>query len=90
MHDYHGRDDEAGIWVEVAKRFIPDAYREGCQRIAPWFAGKTADRLALDTDVKLSKSRVALVQPIPTLPTASKSGKSWFRASSPSFVSYGD
>jgi hypothetical protein len=54
-YDYHGRDDEAGIWVEVAKRFISDAYREGCQRIAPWFTAKTADRLALDTDMKLSK-----------------------------------
>lgn len=43
-HDYHGRSDDAGVWTEVAMRFIPDAYREGCERIAPWFAEKKAAR----------------------------------------------
>src|ERR1700730_18061217 len=27
---YHGRGDDAGIWSEIAIRFIPIAYREGC------------------------------------------------------------
>ena len=51
-HDYHGRDDDAGIWNEVVMRFIPSAYREGCDRIAPWFAEKTAGRLRLDADIR--------------------------------------
>jgi tellurite resistance protein len=47
-HDYHGRDDDAGVWREVAMRFIPTACSEGSERIAPWFAEKTAARLKLD------------------------------------------
>jgi hypothetical protein len=49
-HDYHGRGDDAGIWNEVAMRFIPTAYAEGCDRMAPWFSEKTPDRLLLDAD----------------------------------------
>jgi hypothetical protein len=51
-HDYHGRSDEAGTWTEVAKRFIPTAYAEGCVRVAPWFAEKTAGRLRLDAAIR--------------------------------------
>src|SRR5580765_2793649 len=51
-HQYHGRDDDAGIWAEVGRRFIPTEYVEGCVRIAPWFAEKTADRLGLDADIR--------------------------------------
>jgi hypothetical protein len=51
-HDYHGRDDDAGLWAEVAMRIIPTAYREGCDRIAPWFSEKTADRLELDAAIR--------------------------------------
>jgi hypothetical protein len=51
-HDYHGRNDDAGIWSEVAKRFIPSEYAEGCARIAPWFREKTADRLGLDAAIR--------------------------------------
>jgi hypothetical protein len=51
-HAYHGRNDDAGIWNEVAMRFIPSAYREGCARIAPWFAKKTPERLRLDADIR--------------------------------------
>ena len=47
-HDYHGRHDDAGAWAELAMRFIPTAYREGCDRIAPWFSQKTAARLKLE------------------------------------------
>lgn len=50
-HDYHGRNDDAGMWNEVAMRFIPTAYREGCARIAPWFAEKTPERVRLDADI---------------------------------------
>jgi hypothetical protein len=28
------------MWNEVAMRFIPDAHREGCQRIASWLSKK--------------------------------------------------
>lgn len=49
-HAYHGRRDNAGMWNEVAMRFIPSAYAEGCARISPWFAEKTAGRLRLDRD----------------------------------------
>jgi hypothetical protein len=61
-HDYHGRHDDAGIWNEVAMRFIPDEYRDGCKRIAPWFAEKTAARVDLDAAIqnaKLAKRRAA-------------------------------
>jgi hypothetical protein len=59
-HDYHGRHDDAGIWNEVAMRFIPDEYRDGCKRIAPWFAEKTAARVDLDAAIQnRSKSTVA-------------------------------
>jgi hypothetical protein len=58
-HDYHGRDDDAGIWSEVAKRFIPSAYAEGCARIAPWFREKTADRLGLDADIRHSSTSMS-------------------------------
>jgi hypothetical protein len=34
---YGGRMDEASTWSEVAMRFIPGAYSEGVERIAPWF-----------------------------------------------------
>jgi hypothetical protein len=51
-HAYHGRDDDAGMWSEVAIRFIPGAYAEGCDRIAPWFNEKTAGRLRLDAEIK--------------------------------------
>ena len=51
-HDYHGRDDDAGIWSEVAKRFIPSAYAEGRARIVPWFREKTADRLGLGAAIR--------------------------------------
>jgi hypothetical protein len=51
-HAYHGQDDDAGMWSEVAMRFIPTAYAEGCDRIAPWFAEKTAGRLRLDADIR--------------------------------------
>jgi hypothetical protein len=51
-HAYHGRDDDAGMWSEVARRFIPTAYAEGCDRIAPWFAEKAAGRLGLDADIR--------------------------------------
>jgi hypothetical protein len=33
-------------------RFIPAAYREGCERIAPWFAEKTAARRELDAAIR--------------------------------------
>jgi hypothetical protein len=49
-HHYHGRADDARTWNEVAMRFIPDAHREGCQRIAPWFSERTPDRVSLDED----------------------------------------
>ena len=70
-HNYHGRDDDAGVWAEVAKRFIPTAYREGCDRVAPWFSEKTADRLELDFAIrhqrqqrpKLSKDQARLPTP---------------------------
>jgi len=51
-HDYHGREDDAGIWSEVAKRFIPAEFEAGCDRIARWFAEKTADRRALDAAIR--------------------------------------
>jgi hypothetical protein len=54
-HDYHGRDDDAGIWAEVAKRFFPTEYREGCARIARWFSEKTDDRLALDVGIRQNR-----------------------------------
>jgi hypothetical protein len=54
-HDYHGRGDDAGIWNEVAMRFIPTAYAEGCDRIAPWFREKTPARLLQDADIRTSK-----------------------------------
>ena len=41
---YHGRDDDAGVWNEVAMRFIPQAHREGCERISPWFSERTPAR----------------------------------------------
>jgi hypothetical protein len=47
-NDYHGRKDEAAMWSEVAIRFIPSAYREGCDRIVPWFSEKTVTRRELD------------------------------------------
>jgi hypothetical protein len=47
-HDYHGRIDEARVWNEVAMRFIPEAHRKGCERIAPWFSEKTPARVRLD------------------------------------------
>jgi hypothetical protein len=47
-HDYHGRNDDAVIWNEVAMRFIPETTQDECKRIARWFAEKTADRLRLD------------------------------------------
>jgi hypothetical protein len=56
-HDYHGRDDEAGIWAEVAKRFFPTEYREGCARIARWFSEKTDDRLAIDIGIRQNRRR---------------------------------
>jgi hypothetical protein len=58
-HDYHGRNDDAGIWSEVAKRFIPSEYAEGCARIAPWFREKTADRLGLDADIRHSSTSMS-------------------------------
>jgi hypothetical protein len=58
-HDYHGRDDDAGIWSEVAKRFIPSAYAEGCARIAPWCREKTTDRLGLDADIRHSSTSMS-------------------------------
>jgi hypothetical protein len=51
-HAYHGRDDDVGMWSEVAMRFIPSAYAEGWARIAPWFGEKTADRLRLDAAIR--------------------------------------
>jgi hypothetical protein len=33
-------------------RFIPTAYAEGCDRIAPWFREKTPARLLLDADIR--------------------------------------
>ena len=55
-HAYHGRDDDAGAWSEMAMRFIPSAYAQGCARIAPWFGEKTAARLRLDAEIKSSSS----------------------------------
>jgi hypothetical protein len=51
-HDYHGRGDDAGIWNEVAMRFIPSAYAEGCDRMAPWFRERTPARQLLDADIR--------------------------------------
>src|SRR5262245_50689476 len=34
---YAGRENEAAMWNGVAMRFVPAAYREGAERIAPWF-----------------------------------------------------
>ena len=49
---YHGRDDDAGAWNEVAMRFIPQAHREGCERISPWFSERTPARASLDKYLK--------------------------------------
>lgn len=49
-HAYHGRNDSAGMWSEVAMRFIPKAFAEGCARIAPWFGERTPKRVLLDAE----------------------------------------
>ena len=49
---YHDRDDDAGEWNEVAMRFIPQAHREGCERISPWFSERTPARASLDKYLK--------------------------------------
>jgi hypothetical protein len=54
-HAYQGRMDSAGMWSEMAMRFIPSAYAEGCNRIAPWFAERTPKRVLLDDDLRDSK-----------------------------------
>jgi hypothetical protein len=51
-HAYHGQNDSAGMWSEVAMRFIPRAYAEGCDRIAPWFSQRTAARLELEAAIQ--------------------------------------
>ena len=33
-------------------RFIPAAYRDGCDRIAPWFSQKTLARLELEAAIQ--------------------------------------
>jgi hypothetical protein len=38
-------------------RFIPAAYREGCDRVAPWFSEKTDARLELDTAMQTRQQR---------------------------------
>ena len=58
-HAYHGRDDNVFLWREVAMRFIPSAYAEGRDRIAPWFDEKTAARIRLDTEIKNSSSSLS-------------------------------
>jgi hypothetical protein len=50
-HEYHGRDDDAFMWREVAMRLIPSAYAEGHDRIASWFSEKTPARLRLDAEI---------------------------------------
>jgi len=55
-HDYHGRKDDAGVWSEIAMRFIPTAFQEGCGRIAPWFAEKTVARRELDAAIRAKTS----------------------------------
>jgi hypothetical protein len=49
---YHGRDDDAGVWNEVAMRFIPQAHRQGCERVASWFSERTPARASLDDHLK--------------------------------------
>ena len=51
-HEYHGRKDDADAWFEIAMRFNPAAFREGCDRTAPWFAEKTAARRELDAAIR--------------------------------------
>jgi hypothetical protein len=65
-HDYHDREDEAGIWSETAMRLIPSAYRERCDRIAPWFSERAAARLraaagSLSSDPAPSEQRLVMI-----------------------------
>lgn len=59
-HDYHGRQDEAGMWSEISARLIPQAYREGCDRIAPWLMERTEARSRLNKEILNRPKRQAL------------------------------
>jgi hypothetical protein len=55
-HNYQGRTDEARVWNEVAMRFIPEAHRKGCERIAPWFSERSPARVRIDEAAEINKT----------------------------------
>lgn len=67
-HQYHGRDDAAWAWSEVAMRFIPQAHQEGGERIASWFAEQTPARVSLDEDIRARPMTREITCSKPTLP----------------------
>jgi len=50
VDEYKGREDDVFMWSEVAKRFIPDEYAEGVERMTPWLREKTVERLLQDAE----------------------------------------